>query len=344
MVAPPTSVLLVWGLAALLLLIVIAIILRAERRGYVRIGRQGGWLAVRLFTLPIAVLAAAVTIFAARQVNGMEALAVFYGMLFTATPLLFFGLHVLVARLSGLTSGQGMGLAAVGLGILLLPAFIAVPLQQIGWQAQYAWSSFESGRAADSRAWHTLAGAQRIALPDGQEVWSQHWRAEPGLKSVEEIEVPPYKSGGGVSGQPFMTLGSWICRDREDLHVTWPAVLGEAVMTVRWRDTSGTLHRSQLRIARPTGEPVPIAAQWGPQEVTLPLRPPRTAAWTAMPQADGKVEYFRSLNMWEPHESPQDACLPRPYRAGYPFIGIALRIERGGGAEPLWARMPRPAD
>jgi hypothetical protein len=51
--------------------------------------------------------------------------------------------------------------------------------------------------------------------------------------------------------------------------------------------------------------------------------------------------YYGSLNQWEPHESPHDNCLPRPYRSTRPLAGIALRIERPN-AEPLRAEFPRP--
>ena len=342
--ALPPVVAAVWALVALAVLAAVFFVLRAERRRYVAAGQQGGWLAVRLATLPIVAVALAAVIAASRRVSGMEALAVFYGMLLTVAPLLYFGLHIAIARLAGLRAGQGMSLAALGLAILLAPAFVAVPAQVAGFAAQHWWSKLEAGRAAITQPAHSLAAAGRHLLPGGEEIWSQHWRADAAVRSIEGMEVPPYGEVAAPGRQPFHSFGSWICRDRMDLHVTWPASMGETTLTVRWRDASGSLRASQLRIARPQGEPAPMAAQWTAEGVALPVRPPRIAASTAWPKAEGKLEYFNHLNAWEPHESPQDFCLPRPYRsAARPVGGIALRIEHRGG-EPLRAEFPRPAD
>jgi len=341
--AIPPVVAAVWALFALLVLVAVFFVLRAERRPYVAAGQQGAWLAVRLATLPIVAVALAAVIGVSRQVSGMEALAVFYGMLLTVAPLLYFGLHMVIARLAGLRAGQGMSLAAVGLAILLAPAFAAVPAQIAGFAAQHGWSKFETGRAEITQPAHSLAAAGRHLLPAGEELWSQHWRADAGVRSVEGMEVPPYGEVVAPGGQPFRSFGSWICRDRMDLHVTWPASMGETTLTVRWRDASGRLKASQLRIARPASEPAPMAAQWTAEGVVLPVRPPRIAASTAWPKPAGNLEYFTTLNAWEPHESPQDFCLPRPYRSARPVGGIALRIEHRGG-EPLRAEFPRPAD
>jgi hypothetical protein len=87
----PGTLLWIWGLGAALVLVMAFFILRAERRGYVRSGRQRGWLAVRLATLPVAALAVAIPLGVSRQISGMEALAWFYILLFTAAPLVYFG-------------------------------------------------------------------------------------------------------------------------------------------------------------------------------------------------------------------------------------------------------------
>ncbi len=345
---PPTPVLLVWGLFALLVVVAAFFVLRAERRSYVRQGKPGAWLAVRLATLPIAALALAAVFGISSRVSGMEALAWFYGSLITVAPLIYFGLHALLARIAGLSGGQGMGLAGVGLGILLAPAAVAGFAQSAGWTVDRAWSGFEAGRAEITPPAHSLAAAGRHLMPGGEELWSQHWRAGAAVTGIEGLEVASYGEVSQRGGRPqFYSFGTWICRDRMDLHVTWPASMGETTLTVRWRDASGKLRASQLRVAPPQGEPAPLAAQWGAEGVSLPVRPPRVAAWTAWPQPegkpDGKLEYFTSLNMWQPHESPQDFCLPRPYRGTNPVGGIALRIERRNG-EQLRAEFPRPAD
>jgi hypothetical protein len=339
----PPVVAAVWALFALFVLVGVFFVLRAERRRYVAAGQQGAWLAVRLATLPIAAVALAVVIAGSRQVSGMEALALFYALLLSVAPLLYFGLHVGVARLAGLRAGQGMRLAALGLAILLAPAAVAVPAQIAGYSAQHWWSKFESNRAEMTPPAHSLVAAGRHLLPAGEELWSQYWRADSTVRGIEGLEVPPDGEVAAPGRQPFRSFGSWICRDRMDLHVTWPASMGETTLTVRWRDAAGRLKASQLRVAPPAGEPAPMVARWSAEGVSLPVRPPRVAAWTARAKPEGKLEYFGSLNAWQPHESPQDFCLPRPYRGSNPLGGIALRIERRNG-EPLRAEFARPAD
>ena len=78
--------------------VAIGLLLRRERRRFAAQGKARSWARVRLASAAILAITAASVVLPARQVSGMEALAVFYGLLFTLAPLLWFGLHWLAGR------------------------------------------------------------------------------------------------------------------------------------------------------------------------------------------------------------------------------------------------------
>ena len=75
----------------LLCLVVLPLLLRWERRRFQALGKGAAWLPMRVASVPIAALTAALVVLPARAVPGMEALAVFYGLLLVVAPLLWFG-------------------------------------------------------------------------------------------------------------------------------------------------------------------------------------------------------------------------------------------------------------
>jgi hypothetical protein len=107
------------GVFAVAVLIALAALLRWERREFARQGKAAAWRTVRLATIPIAAVTAATIIVPARSISGMEALFVVYALLFTAAPVVWFGLHWLVGRMTrpALTFGDSFQLA------VMLPAF-----------------------------------------------------------------------------------------------------------------------------------------------------------------------------------------------------------------------------
>ncbi len=336
----PPVVLAIWAGGALLVIVALSVLLFLERRWFARDGRQKRWLALRLAWLPIAAASLAGTWFAIPKKTGMESLAWFFILGGTLGPLLYFGLHAFVASVWGLKTREGMALATTGLLFVIVPAVIAGPTQSVGWMAQRAWSAREAAQAPAAQPGHILSRGQRLTLPSGEELWSQHWAAGQNVRRVESIEAPPYGSSGSSATQRFTTLGDWVCRDREDLHVTWPASMKETILTVRWRDTAGTLLRSELPLTPPPGEATPIAALWSTAGFTLSARPPRLTASPSVLGPDGKLHSFGSLTVWGAHESADDFCLPTAYRGERSIDGLALRIGRPH-AEPLRAEFIR---
>lgn len=123
------------ALFAIAALVAFVFLIRWERRWFIQRNKAGTWLWVRLATVPIASLTTAMIVIPARKTPGMEALAVFYGLLFTAAPLLWFGAHWIVgkSRRPTLTFRESALIAGSPLLFAFVVAMIAHRLQPIAW-------------------------------------------------------------------------------------------------------------------------------------------------------------------------------------------------------------------
>jgi hypothetical protein len=119
------------GLFAVAVVIAFGAMLRWEWREFARRGKAAAWRNVRLAAIPIAALTAATIVVPTRSISGMEALGVFYLLLFTAAPLVWFGLHWLAGRMTrpALSFGDSFQLA------VMLPAF-AIAVSVVAHQLQ----------------------------------------------------------------------------------------------------------------------------------------------------------------------------------------------------------------
>lgn len=110
-------------------------VVRRERARYLKAGKAAGWLRVRLATLPIALVSAAIAWLPARAASGMESLAVFFAMLLLVVPLFWFGAHWLVGRTASppLDFGESAAIAALPLLYALAAAYLAHALQAPAW-------------------------------------------------------------------------------------------------------------------------------------------------------------------------------------------------------------------
>lgn len=130
---PPFIVLLIGF--ALFALAAFALVLRWERRQFIAKGKGGSWRRVRIASLPIAALAAAIVIVPTRAVSGMESLAVFYGLLLTVVPVFWFGAHWLVGRFATppLSFGESAAIAGSPIAFALAASYVAHALQSPAW-------------------------------------------------------------------------------------------------------------------------------------------------------------------------------------------------------------------
>jgi hypothetical protein len=122
-------------LFALVSLVAFGFVIRWERRQFLARGKQLGWRRVRIASIPIALLAAAVVIVSTQAVSGMEGLAVFYGLLLLVAPVLWFGAHWLVGRTASppLSFGESAAIAGSPIAFALLASYVAHALQTPAW-------------------------------------------------------------------------------------------------------------------------------------------------------------------------------------------------------------------
>ena len=123
-------------LAVLATLVAFAFVVRWERARYDKLGKVSGWRRVRLASIPIAPLVAAVVWLPARATSGMEGLAVFYILLLVVAPPVWFGLHWVVGRFASppLTLGESAAVAASPIAVGLVAVYVAHALQTPVWQ------------------------------------------------------------------------------------------------------------------------------------------------------------------------------------------------------------------
>ena len=130
---PFHALLAIFAIASLLAL---ALLMRWERRRFLRMGKGGAWLRVRLATVPIALATAALIVVPARRTSGMEGLAVFYALLLAVAPAFWFGAHWVVGRFvrPPLSLGESAQIAGSPLALGIALSWVAHALQPLAWQ------------------------------------------------------------------------------------------------------------------------------------------------------------------------------------------------------------------
>lgn len=106
-----------------------------ERRIFQARGLGRSWLVVRISTIPIFLITAALVIVPARSIVGMEGLVVFYLLLIAAAPIFWFASHWMAGRLTNpqLTFGDSARIAGTPLVYGLFVAGVAHFLQTMVW-------------------------------------------------------------------------------------------------------------------------------------------------------------------------------------------------------------------
>lgn len=122
---------------AVLCLVALVYALRWERRYFVAIGKGGPWRTIRLTTIPLLLVTAALILVPTLAISGMEALAVFYLLLLIGAPLFWLGVHWLLGRRTQppLSSGEIILIAAAPIGFVIAAAGVAHALQPWAWMA-----------------------------------------------------------------------------------------------------------------------------------------------------------------------------------------------------------------
>lgn len=333
----------VWGVLALVALVAIGFFVRAERRRFVAAGKAGSWLWVRLVSIPIALLSVALALLSARAVRGPEALAVFYGMLLTVVPVLYFSVHWLVGRLltPSLNARESAAIAGSGLAMVIVPVMLAGMAQPLVYQLAQGMQQGVRDQATEAPLAHRLLDRRRWLLPELGEVVSEHWQAAPGIR-VERIE----KELGGQYLQAANSTGSIVCRDGEDLHVFRLAAGAAPRWRMYWRNAAGSLTRSEWTSSSPETPAQALAPVWTPDGFELPVRIPRSFVTVERRWPNGRVQNAEVLDP-ATFQSPAHTCLPLQYRnpdAESLVTGLTIRHWLAGPQRMGLARFNRPAD
>ena len=331
----------IMGTAALAAAVLLALFI--ESRFFKRSGRVGSWFAVRLVSAIAAPLAFAAVVLPARATSGMEGLAVFYLLLVTAGPLIWFGSHWLAGRLvrPSLAAGESIALGMSGLAILALPgtAFFAIQAPLYAAARDIGLRKLPSPGSVPLV--HTVQPPQRFNLPGAGLVYTQSLIAPPGvrLERAEQRQAGLWPEPGDAVTHP-----TW-CTHGADIHLMWSAREEAPYLRLHWMGADGR---------RLKGEFTPdLAAAAQPQDFSIAFRHdgfdpvvpvPRSRVHFEMQPASGPG--YTNTNVMQAGETLADNCLMRGYtRAGWKdegmvrAVGIMFYLRQ---AEPLRAVISRP--
>lgn len=330
-----------WGAVLLAALAAVALLLSWERRHFQRHGKAGSWAGLRLASVLLAPTTVAAVLLPARAVGGPEALAIFYGTLFTLAPLLWFGGHVLGGRWQrpSLSSGESLFMAASGLGVAALLAFVVALLQGPIFEASRGrWSPGIA--AADQRPLlHRASPLRLFELPAAGRVFAQSLLAPPGLR-LERVERQAGDNWYDIAGLGLPTL----CRTGDDLHLLWSPREEMPRLRLSWRENGRRVHA----VWQPEGSPPaaePFLVGFRDDGLDLPVPIPRRRAALGFRNPQGELR-FDMLDQRQAGEALTGDCLPPDYRRlawqrEGPVQMLTLTFPLPGGRPPLRAEIQR---
>lgn len=331
------------AIVAFALLGVVVVLLRIECAMFAVRGKRRAWWQVRLAALPIACVAAAAVWWPAQATDGPEGLAVFYGLLLTVAPALWFGLHLFAGRstLPRLSRGESLWLASSALAMLLGPALVLSMLQG---------PLFSLGRtlerhardALDERAPPLLAGpVLRWDLGDGDALLGRTLRIPPAV-TLLRIEVWQALPGqpDGLWTDAATQVHPWMCRGDDALHLAWPAGSAAPVLRAVWQDARGGRWRGALP-APDAGVDAAPPLRWLADAAVLPLAVSRDTV--------RRGRRHEARHLWIPLPAARtlaelDACAQRIPLDGEDMDAVQIVIVRGDGPRVhAFERTPRKA-
>lgn len=333
-----------WWAVLIALVVFIVGLLTVERRMFAGRGKGGSWWFVRLCALPILAAVVAAVLLPSRATAGPEALAVFYILLFSLAPLLWFGLHGFAGWLASprLSRGESMWLAGSGLMLLLIPPGVVSALQTPYFTLSRLMDKAVVSMAAEAPLPHAVSPVRRLSLGEAGELHAQTLEAPAGVR-VERIET---MSGGHWADTATQTH-SWFCRDGDNLHLAWRPGNATPTLRLHWRDATQRLGLSLFQAADPAPAPPAddFTIAWRPDGFDLPVALSRDRVqlrWSG--QSPG---YFRSLDALQPGETFVDDCVMPGYRrvaarSEGPVAAVQLILQSDAPGLPALSVFNRP--
>lgn len=337
----------VWLTGALALLGAMLVAFYLESLFFRRSRRVGSWFAVRLVSLVAAPLTFAVVVLPARATSGMEGLAVFYGLLLTAGPLVWFGSHVLAGRWvrPALAASECLMLGLSGLAILSLPGLAFQMAEYPLHDAARDMARRGLPSPGSVPLMHTVQPPLGFVMPGVGLVYTQSLVAAPGvrLQRVEQRQGALWPTDRNVAHPMF-------CTDGSDVHLMWSAREPAPYLRLHWVAPSGLEHKGEFT-------PNPAAAYGaGTRDFTISFRPDGFDPAAPIPRSRVHLEirgktggsFTDTLSALQPGESRQNDCIMPGYRRAraseeglVQTVGIMFYLPTGG--MPLRAVIARPA-
>jgi len=304
----PPGQLLIWAVLALVALGVIVYALVAERRRFAAQGKAGAWTFVRLASLPILAATVAVVLVPSLAVGGPEALAVMYGLLFTAAPLTWFGLHWLAGALTRprLARAEATGIAIGGLAIVLGPALAANMAAPWVYTLSHSTAGARLQVPPDAPRPLTVASRERFAIAGIGDLWTERWQLAEGV-TIEGIQIRV-----GDTYTPADHPGShFICRSGREVHMLWHADAPPPAWRLVWSGADGKRAKSDWSDAPPPGPAKPFSINWRSDGFDIPLRLPKGTVSLGFIGANGVENGEGAQNM---SADNSDNCMPLEFR------------------------------
>lgn len=304
----PDSEAATWRTAGLVVMALVTLVLWLESGHFRRRRKVGGWFMLRCVSLLLAPLTVLAVLGPARAVSGMEGLAVFYGLLLTVAPLLWFGGHVLAGRVARLGGGESTALALSGLllyGLPLVALFNATePLEAAARRHE------DRLPEASEPLAHTVQPVRRFGMPGVGAVFAQSLTAPPGLRleRVDERVGELWEDSARVSQTRF-------CRQGEDLHLLWSARERTPWLRLHWRGADGQRHVASHRpaLVEEPGAAFTVGFRQDGFDVAAPVA--RYRVHFALARGDrGQWNHIALLNSVQTGEGAKDGCLMPGYR------------------------------
>ncbi len=339
-----------WLTHATLVLTAMLLALWIESRFFKRSQRVGSWLAVRLVTLLIAPVTLALLILPAQSVSGMEGLVVFYAMLLTVAPLLWFGSHALAARWvrPRLSTSEGLVLAFSGLAILAIPALALAKASGALQDAARDIGRRNTVPADNPALAHQPQAPLRVAMVGAGEVFSMALVAPPDVQlvKVEQRRGGTWPTDGSSAQQSYCTQGN-------DVHLMWSAQEQAPYLRLHWLAVNGARQHSEFTPS-PSALAAATTANFSIQfrdDGLDPLVPvPRSHVELVMTGTGGQT-YRLTLSGRQPGDPPgpglHNDCLiaghTRPNRQQEGLVqAVGITFYVFGRGSPLRAMVTRP--
>lgn len=328
-----------WGIVFALALAAIAFLVIAEGRQFRRQGLGAPWLKLRIATLPILAVTVAVVAGIVRSsgISGMEALAAAYLTLFTAGPLLYFGLHWLCGKMLGLRAGASLHIAFSGLLMLLIVPAAGHLLQPHVNEAGRARAESRINALPRGESPYVVADARRLQTSVGAELWAIHLKARAGVRLDRlDIETPSHRNKDALR----TSLPSSLCRNADDLHLLWLAERPLPTLHLFWTGPDGKAMQSTQQLVPPTGDASVFSVVWEADAVTLPVGVPGSALamhW----ERESASPIVESPSAISVDCAPSRLALGDRHGLGLPSL-LRLRIDLVPPKEPAWLDFRRP--